>query len=172
MQTESPRIPLALVACVACQNVYMRGGNREFCPMCGGDPGVLLQDLEGGPEEPAGQVAEVGSTVAVEVSDDPESLETITPQDVGNVNEVLTEGSTSGRETVESPGETDSPPTELQAEPQQRRGRSRSGERSSSGPGEGSEGPPPVDANGSPPDQEPSGQGETGDSSPDNPGDQ
>ena len=41
---------MELAVCKACQNVYMVGEGRQFCPVCGGDP-LILQEEE--PQAPA-----------------------------------------------------------------------------------------------------------------------
>lgn len=48
---------MQLAVCKACQNVYMVGEGRQFCPVCGGDP-VILQEEEPQAPPPEDQAQE------------------------------------------------------------------------------------------------------------------
>ena len=53
---QNNEIPYAVVGCSACQNIYLKGGKRENCPLCGGPPGATILSLE---EEVQGEPGEV-----------------------------------------------------------------------------------------------------------------
>lgn len=168
MEQRDP-IPTALVACDACQNVYLTGGNRLTCPLCGGDPGETILDMtDADPPEDAGlstqELEEEAERMAALVEAGADRLAAQVDTQIQEAQEAQR-----AREAMESPGETDSPPATVQEEPQQRRRRPGSREQSPSGPGEGQEGTSPVDGDSPPGGPESGGGGQTGDPSPDEP---
>ena len=110
-EDDQPGIPNAIVACGSCDNVFRVHEGRPTCPACGGDPNLIILDLD--ELTPAEAVAPVSdpspSQTAEEVAVARPASAPGEPPDVGTPQDSEESPGGSPEHPVEEPSEEEQP---------------------------------------------------------------